>query len=156
MATYTNIPNSDLDAESPITQALMESLASNPIAISEGALGAPKIKTAAIADFNVTNAKLANASISQSKMNYILGSSGSESVTSTSGIAYKTVAVTGLIFYRHDGNGGGFNEVELYSDGVWKTVAASGMILSTGTNIRIKAYTLNDPVTVILNYTQII
>jgi len=41
MTTYTAIPNSSVDTDSPVTQDLMTLLRDNPIAISEGASGAP-------------------------------------------------------------------------------------------------------------------
>ena len=42
MATYRSIAASETDANSPITQTLMEALADNPTAITEGATGAPR------------------------------------------------------------------------------------------------------------------
>lgn len=36
MTTYTTIPNTDIDQDSPITQPLMTALRDNPIAIAEG------------------------------------------------------------------------------------------------------------------------
>lgn len=49
MTTYTAIPNGDVDQDSPVTQTLMTLLRDNPIAIAEGATGAPKIELAAMA-----------------------------------------------------------------------------------------------------------
>ena len=43
MAAWTTIPDSDLDPESPITTSLMQALRDNPVAIAEGASGAPLI-----------------------------------------------------------------------------------------------------------------
>ena len=48
MTTYTTIPNSDIDQDSPVTQPLMTALRDNPIAITEGSSGAPKIADAAL------------------------------------------------------------------------------------------------------------
>ena len=48
MTTYTAIPNADIDQDSPVTQPLMTALRDNPIAITEGATGAPRIVAAAI------------------------------------------------------------------------------------------------------------
>lgn len=48
MATYTSITNGQVDVNSPIDQALITALRDNPIAISEGATGAPRVKTAAL------------------------------------------------------------------------------------------------------------
>lgn len=41
MTTYTNVPNSDVDQDSPITQPLLTALRDNPTATVEGASGAP-------------------------------------------------------------------------------------------------------------------
>ena len=48
MTTYTSIPNADIDQDSPVTQTLMTALRDNPIAITEGASGAPRIVAAGI------------------------------------------------------------------------------------------------------------
>ena len=45
MTTYTAIPNSDVDQDSPVTQTLITLLRDNPIAITEGASGAPKVQS---------------------------------------------------------------------------------------------------------------
>jgi len=44
MATYRAIAASEVDADSPVTATLVSALAENPIAIAEGAAGAPRIK----------------------------------------------------------------------------------------------------------------
>ena len=41
MTTYTPIANSDIDQDSPVTSGLMAALRDNPLAIGEGASGAP-------------------------------------------------------------------------------------------------------------------
>ena len=43
MTTYSTITNGQVDQDSPITQPLVTALRDNPIAIAEGAAGAPKI-----------------------------------------------------------------------------------------------------------------
>lgn len=60
MTTYTAIPNGDIDPESPITTGLMTLLRDNPIAITEGAAGAPRISPAA---FSKTGAVASSASV---------------------------------------------------------------------------------------------
>lgn len=49
MTTYTAIADADIDTDSPVTESLMTKLRDNPIAITEGASGAPQIVQAAIA-----------------------------------------------------------------------------------------------------------
>ena len=63
MTTYTGIANGDIDADSPITTGLVTLLRDNPIAITEGAAGAPTIATAAIDDDAITAAKLASNAV---------------------------------------------------------------------------------------------
>lgn len=48
MTTYTSIPNGDIDQDSPATQPLFQLLRDNPIAITEGASGAPRVQGKAI------------------------------------------------------------------------------------------------------------
>ena len=48
MTIYTAVINADIDADSPVTTGLMTKLRDNPIAITEGATGAPRIVNAAI------------------------------------------------------------------------------------------------------------
>lgn len=48
MTSYTAILNGEIDPESPITTSLMTKLRDNPIAIAEGATGAPRTSTRAI------------------------------------------------------------------------------------------------------------
>ena len=48
MTAYTAITNGEIDQDSPGTQPLFTSLRDNPIAISEGSAGAPKILDAAL------------------------------------------------------------------------------------------------------------
>lgn len=58
MTGYVTISNTAIDQDSPITVALVTALRDNPIAITEGASGAPKIQTAALQDGLITLAKL--------------------------------------------------------------------------------------------------
>jgi hypothetical protein len=48
VTTYTPIPDSSIDVDSPGTQSLFGALRNNPIAIAEGASGAPRIAHKAI------------------------------------------------------------------------------------------------------------
>lgn len=68
MTTYTAIPNSDVDADSPVTTGLMTLLRDNPLAISEGSTGAPKIQTAAYDTGSVDAAAIAADAVTQSEL----------------------------------------------------------------------------------------
>jgi len=48
MTTYTAIDNANIDQDSPVTQPLLTLMRDNPIAITEGALNAPKVVSAAL------------------------------------------------------------------------------------------------------------
>jgi hypothetical protein len=48
MTSYVAIASGEIDADSPITADLMSKLRDNPIAISEGSAGAPKVMAAAL------------------------------------------------------------------------------------------------------------
>jgi hypothetical protein len=48
MTSYVAVANGEIDADSPITADLMTKLRDNPIALSEGAAGAPKVMRAAL------------------------------------------------------------------------------------------------------------
>ena len=48
MTSYVAVSNGEIDADSPITADLMSKLRDNPIAITEGASGAPKVMRAAL------------------------------------------------------------------------------------------------------------
>jgi hypothetical protein len=50
MATFTTIPDTDLDADSPITENLMLALRDNPLAIAQGDVSAPKIALSSLAE----------------------------------------------------------------------------------------------------------
>jgi len=68
MTDYNNIPQADIDTDSPIDESLLERMRDNPIAITEGAAGAPKIQTAAIQDGAVTSPKIPALAILTGKL----------------------------------------------------------------------------------------
>lgn len=55
MTTYTAIPNSQIDVDSPVSDVLMTLLRDNPLSIRESAAGAPKIALKTIAGRSTTN-----------------------------------------------------------------------------------------------------
>lgn len=56
MASYTAIPDSDLDPGEPLTSSKIKSLNNNLEGVTEGVAGAPKVKTAALNSGAVTDA----------------------------------------------------------------------------------------------------
>ncbi|PHR57293.1 MAG: hypothetical protein COA44_06225 [Arcobacter sp.] len=135
MANYTAIPNSDLDAESPITQSLMEALSSNPIAIAEAATGAPKISGNAFEDGAIPSSKITYSDA---------GVKGAISVTNidTNPPSYKTINVEGILSYAvviTTYNGGLTGGVQIYINNAWREADMQGVVFSTGANVRIYA-----------------
>ena len=74
MTTYTPIANGSVDAGSPVDESLVTALRDNPIAISEGSTGAPKLQTAAYEDGSVTNAKLSQVELTSAAGDVCLAS----------------------------------------------------------------------------------
>ena len=65
MTTYTAIANSEIDPDSPITTGLMTKIRDNPIALAEGASGAPAVDVEAITGSgknSLTDGDVVNAS----------------------------------------------------------------------------------------------
>lgn len=60
MATWTNIPDSVLEPGKPARSVDALALRDNPIAIAQGAAGAPRVQTGGLANNAVTNEKIAN------------------------------------------------------------------------------------------------
>lgn len=68
MTSYTAITTSEVDADSPITESLMTRLRDNPIAITEGSSGAPKIQTAAYDTGSVDQAAIGASAVGQAEL----------------------------------------------------------------------------------------
>ena len=66
--TYTAIPDTDVDAESPVTTTLMTLMRDNPIAITQGDAGAPNIIAAALATDSVETAKIKALNVTAAKL----------------------------------------------------------------------------------------
>jgi hypothetical protein len=92
MTTYTAIPDSDIDPESPGTTTLFTRLRDNPIAITEGASGAPSITYAALSLSNdivagdiasgaVGQSEIANSAVGQGELKSASGSVSTNSTT---------------------------------------------------------------------------
>ena len=68
MASYTPIPDDDVDAESPGTTTLITLLRDNPIGIAAGSPGAPKIQAAALDTDSVETAKIKALNVTEGKI----------------------------------------------------------------------------------------
>ena len=68
MADWTNLPNQAVGVGGLPSGTTVTALRDNPVAIAEGAAGAPRIQTAAIQNSAVTTAKIANANVTTAKL----------------------------------------------------------------------------------------
>src|SRR5690625_3043343 len=68
MAQWTNIPTVRIEPGKPIRAIDGLALRDNPIAIAEGASGAPRVQTNGIADSAVTTDKIANSNVTAQKL----------------------------------------------------------------------------------------
>ena len=101
MTTYTAIANSAIDQDSPVTQPLMTALRDNPIAITEGASGAPRVQPEALALYYVSGSATRSTSGSSAvvevtdldNVDYVL-LTGSILVTSASALGSVVCAVS--------------------------------------------------------------
>ena len=152
MAVFTAIPDTDLDANSPITENLMLALRDNAVAIAEGDATAPNISNNAFADNSINGAKLINSSVSQAKISYSYPST-SGSITATGG-TYTTFTQVGLFITTYSTTLGDLTRIEMYVNGAWRTATTNSiMVYSTGGNIRI--YGAGSAVAT-LNYSKIV
>lgn len=67
MATWTEIPNTSIETDKPIRAVDGRALRDNPIAITEGATGAPRIKSGGIGAGEVKNVNVGNGEIGAEK-----------------------------------------------------------------------------------------
>ena len=86
MATYSAVTAGEKDADSPINVSLIDKLDQNPLAIAEGASGAPKIQNAAFADNSINGSRIVSATIDQGSLN-----TGQGEVSTSSGIVNATL-----------------------------------------------------------------
>ena len=68
MATYTAIPNTDIETDKPIRAVTGRALRDNPTAIAEGAAGAPRVQTAGIQNSAITEDKISNGAVTGQKI----------------------------------------------------------------------------------------
>lgn len=68
MPDYTDLPDTAVGIGGVPSGTTVTALRDNPLAIAEGAAGAPRIQTAGIGDSAVTNAKIAAGTIGSEKL----------------------------------------------------------------------------------------
>jgi hypothetical protein len=115
MATWTNLPDASLEPGKPIRSIDGLALRDNPIAISEGAAGAPQIQTAALVTgerMNTGNVQtaIAGSNFGDLGTTVIAWNASTSSVSSGGTIAgsnlrYRTAAPTNMFSNVGDGDG---------------------------------------------------
>lgn len=139
MATYRSIAATETDANSPVTTTLMVALAENPVAIAEGASGAPRVSPAAqgvtvisgSASGTVTLTGFApyeGTHVTLQYVNSVAAASNIQISLSDDGVSYSTP----LTIATSTGNDFGSSMIDVnFSDGA-VTAVASGGLLFTG------------------------
>jgi hypothetical protein len=98
---YNNIPDAEIDPDSPVTASLMQKLRDNPIGIAQAAAGAPKVQYNALNGSGITHAFSTGSTINFSPFAHT-----------------PTGTVTHLVFLYHtDIQETGSSAVTVYIDG---------------------------------------
>ena len=98
MTTYTAITNGQIDQDSPITQPLLTAMRDNPIAITEGATGAPRIVGLAAATIDLMPLLTVSAADTYSlgfAMDFTAGNSSASSIFYVTAATIDIVRATG-------------------------------------------------------------
>lgn len=134
MTTYTAIPNGDIDQDSPGTQPLFTLLRDNPIAITEGAPGAPRIIGEAMATADELTPFTVAASDAESILLGSVNTTGTLSTSSTSYVeaySFTVGAYTGSARYKlsHSATGGATSDLRVKKNGgvvtTWSTTSSA-------------------------------
>ena len=147
MADYVSIQNENLEPGAPWISATAFALRDNPVAIAEGAAGAPRIQAGGIGTGAVTNAKVSNGALGAEKFqtgaterNWVLartaaaavGAVGTYAMLRTDAVedqasvaAGSTRAGSGLRYASARG------DVSVTPPGTWRLM---GFLASTGTS----------------------
>jgi len=149
MTTYTAIADTDIDADSPGTAALFTLLRDNPIAITEGAAGAPKIQLAAMDTDSVDTAQIVAAAIGNAELDADCIDADNVNWITSSTESNQSIDTTytlpeGIYLYIKVGGLSGSRKIEANVNGTWTTVVdfstsllAMGPFVSDGSNLRI-------------------
>ncbi len=118
MTSYTAIPDADIDAESPVTETLLTLIRDNPIAITEGASGAPAVVNAALDSDVGAQSATAQATTSGSTKDFSIATGARRIVVSWRGVSPSTSAV---LWIQVDGETSGYSCVVSMDDGTSAT-----------------------------------
>lgn len=98
MTAYITITDVETDPEAPLTSTLAKKWRDNPIAITEGSTGAPKVQRAAIQDAAINRVKLSTGTNSASWSTGSGGGSGTILLDAYSFFPASTLAGSTLSF----------------------------------------------------------
>ena len=121
MTTYSAVANTEIAVGAPITNSLMTKLRDNPIAITEGATGAPLIQLAAMGAGSVGNSQLITGAVHTAEL------STGGGTTSTGAGTTITASMTGgrYVFWPQVYNTGGTTYFGTSTSGNIFTTSAS-------------------------------
>src|SRR5699024_6996147 len=129
MAQWTNIPTDRIEPGKPIRAIDGLALRDNPIAIAEGAAGAPRVQTNGIANSAVTTDKIANSNVTAQK----LATGGNENNWVRARTATSTAGAVGT--YAFVGRTGNTTNPSNPTTTNWNgTIAGSNLRLASGGN----------------------
>ena len=147
MATWTTIPDSSLEPGKPARSVDALALRDNPIAITEGAAGAPRIVNAAITDGTIGSEKLQTGT---EERDWVLArtAAASAGAVGTYAMLYRSTAVTVGATYAGSGLSwaGALSGIQSASNqlvvnyggsgtpsGTWRAMATTSTELGSGT-----------------------
>lgn len=117
MADYTTLTETATDPDAPVTSGLIKALRDNPIAIAEGASGAPRIQMAAFG-------RLADGAVSKHDRTYVLTTNGE--------YARYPFVQFGTVTYAYSSTGLGTTTVTRYRSGATTTISPGNVSVQPG------------------------
>jgi hypothetical protein len=142
MTTYTAIPDTSIDPDSPLNEALFTLLRDNPIAQTEGSSGASKTQTAALEQSGgseaVTNTCIRDNTIQLGdKVNTAIGSASSVAIADNT----RWTPSAGFYNWTVAGASDAAMYIEIFVSGGWRQSGigqgGGGFMWFDGTNMRI-------------------
>lgn len=164
MATFTNIPDTDLDADSPITENVMLALRDNTLAIAQGDATAPRIQKEALGSATVGAYLLKTSQATAGALTASAGSLGTVYTSIPAGWYTYNIGIATQDISTHTVG------IQVYVNAAWRTIGTysgastsqistniGGTIISTGSNVRLFAtnQVSGKLVTAYFNYTKL-
>ncbi len=143
-SVWTDIPDSDIDPDSPFTTGLATAYRENVIAAFEKASGAP-----ILANDYIVAAMMGADSVTEDSIDKTIGSDGTQLISTGS-----TWTPSSGFYNWAKYTGSGSIALELYRSGAWVTMnngqsSGSGFFWADGTNMRLKETDGTNPATIV-------